>query len=79
MGLMDRRAALLEDKAAEKEARTQARSEVVGKMFEVEKNRGSVNAAVLEERINTMWHKGYDLDKLHEANGDTLMVFRRRD
>lgn len=79
MGLMDRRAALLEDKAAEKEARSEARGEVTGQRYVTEVNRGSVNMTAYQERLNTMWHKGYRLHTAFEQDGNTVTIFERRD
>lgn len=69
MGIRDRMA----------EAREQAEEAPPLKRYETEVNKGSTNMKALTTKLNVRWHNGWRLHTMLEQDGNTVMVFERRD
>lgn len=50
-----------------------------GGQYMTEVNKGSVNMSTLTDRLNDRYNEGWRLHTMLEQNGNTLMVFERRE
>lgn len=72
------RANALDQKAADKDARVEARTPE-GQRYLTEVNRGSINMLMWTQHLNEMWAKGYRLHTAFEQDANTVCVFEKRD
>ena len=47
--------------------------------YDVEVNKGSLNVAALTVNLSRRWNDGWRLDQVFEQNGNTVLIFERRD
>jgi hypothetical protein len=50
-----------------------------GPVYEIEVNRGSMNAGKFASTANARWENGYLIEHVYEQNGNTIVVWRKRD
>jgi hypothetical protein len=51
----------------------------VGGQYLTEVNKGSVNMSTLTDKLNSRWEEGYRLHTALEQNGNTVLIFERRE
>lgn len=50
-----------------------------GGMYVTEVNKGGVNMSTLTDKLNARWNEGYRLHTALEQNGNTVLIFERRE
>ena len=47
--------------------------------YDTQVNKGSLQMGILKNMLNNRWERGWRLHSIFEQNGNTIMVFERRD